>query len=117
MWAMMSSPLLMGTDVVGLSPANLAILSNPAVIALNQDSSAGAANRVWRQPCNLTDEYGQCDYSLWVRNLKNGDTVIALINNANGTLTLNASLSDIFLDARTGGTSKPAPQLEHTWDV
>ncbi|KAK4973251.1 hypothetical protein LTR28_011654 [Elasticomyces elasticus] len=117
MWAMMSSPLLMGTDVVGLSPANLAIYSNPAVIALNQDPSAAAGSRIWRHECNDTDQYGQCEQSLWVRSLKNGDTVIALINGANSTQTMNASLSDIFLDARTAGTSKPAAQLEETWDV
>ena len=48
MWAMMSSPLLIGTNVLTLTPANLAIYSNPAVIALNQDPSAGAGIRKWR---------------------------------------------------------------------
>jgi len=36
MWALMSSPLIIGTDVRTLTAPNLAIYLNPAVIALNQ---------------------------------------------------------------------------------
>lgn len=117
MWAMMSSPLIIGTDVVGLSPANLAIYSNPAVIALNQDPSAGAGQRVWRQVCDDVDEWGQCELALWIRGLSNGDTVIALINGANSSTTMTANLTDIFFGNAHAGTSKPPPQLSTTWDV
>lgn len=115
---MMSSPLIIGTDVRTLSPANLAIYSNPAVIALNQDPSAGAGYQLWRNnTCTDVDDNGQCEYSLWVRGLANGDYVIALINGANSTMTMNASLTDIFLWQSLGGTSKPAAQLSETWTV
>jgi len=117
MWAFMSSPLIMGTDVAGISAANLAILSNPAVIALNQDPSANAGQRVWRQECDDVDEWGQCEIALWVRTLANGDTVIALINGANSSQALTANLTDIFYGNSHGGTSKPAPQLRETWNV
>lgn len=117
MWALMSSPLIIGTDIRALSAANLAIYSNPAVIALNQDPSAGAATRVWRTLCNDTDINGQCETSLWVRTLDNGDFVIALLNGANSTMNMTAAASDIFFYQGVSGTYKPAPQLSQMWDV
>ncbi len=67
MWAMDSSSLLIGTDVVTLTPANFAIYSNPAIIALNQDPSATAAIRKWRFYVNDTDKYGIGEIALWTR--------------------------------------------------
>jgi alpha-galactosidase len=117
MWSLMSSPLLIGTNVLTLTPSNLAIYSNPAVIALNQDPSASAGIRKWRYLVNDTDDYGQGEISLWTRTLTNGDTVIALINGGNSSRTMNATLADIFLDQATAGTYIPAPQLKQSWDV
>lgn len=37
MWCMMSSPLLIGCDLTSLSPATLGLLTNPELIAINQD--------------------------------------------------------------------------------
>lgn len=117
MWAMMSSPLLMGTNVKELSPANLAILSNPAVIALNQDPSAAAGSLIWRDLCNDFDEWGQCERAMWVRSMSNGDMVVALINGGNSSIVMNATLSSVFIDDSTAGTSMPAPELSETWRV
>jgi alpha-galactosidase len=114
---MMASPLLIGTNVLTLTPANLAIYSNPAIIALNQDLSASAGTRKWRYLTNDTDEYGQGEISLWTREMTNGDTVIALINGGNTTRMMNATSKDIFLDQATAGTFVPAVELSESWDV
>ncbi len=37
LWAISKAPLLIGCDVTNMSPATLATLSNPEVIAVNQD--------------------------------------------------------------------------------
>ncbi|KAF2094286.1 alpha-galactosidase [Rhizodiscina lignyota] len=112
MWAMNSSPLLMGTNVLTLTPANLAIYSNPAVIALNQDPSGSVGIRKWR---TITKDGGEI--ALWTREMNNSDTVIALINAANSTMTLTATAADIFLDQSTAGSFAPAPELSESWDV
>lgn len=117
MWAFFSSPLLIGTDVRTLSPANLAIYSNPAVIALNQDPSGTAGARIWRYTCPQLDAYGQCEYQLWTRPLANGDMAVVFLNGANMTMHMNATLAEIFTNQRLSGTSKPLPQLAQTWDV
>jgi alpha-galactosidase len=117
MWALMSSPLLMGTNIPTLSPANLAILSNPAVIALNQDPSASAAVRKWRYVVDDVDDDGAGEIALWTRTVKNGDTIVALINAGNSSREMNATAADIFLDQRTAGTYKPPAELSTTFDV
>lgn len=98
MWALNSSPLIIGTDIRSISPASLSIYANPAVLALNQDPSAGAGNRVWRYTVPDVDEYGQGEISLWTRTLANRDQVVALVNAGNNSRAMNASLADIFFD-------------------
>ncbi|KAI9691396.1 MAG: hypothetical protein M1820_009684 [Bogoriella megaspora] len=134
MWALMSSPLLIGTNVLTLSPANLAIYSNPAVIALNQDPSGGAAVRKWQYFVD-PDEYGQGEIALWTRQMNNSDMVFALLNAGNSSRcgstcpdavssqanfsrrSMNTTLYDIFLDAATAGAYKAPLQLEEQFDV
>ena len=110
MWALNASPLLMGTSIPNMSPATLSIYANPAVIALNQDPSASAAVRKWREEVPDKDDYGQGEIALWTRELANGDTVIALLNAGNVSRVMSATAKDVFLD------QGPAA-LRETWDV
>jgi len=117
MWAMMRSPLIMGTDIRSLDAQSLSIYSNPAVIAINQDPAGNAGIRNWRYLVNATDEYGQGEISLWTNSLANGDYVVALVNAGNAPMMMNATLTDIFFDQSSGGSSGPSPLLKQTWDV
>ncbi|KAF2641333.1 glycoside hydrolase [Massarina eburnea CBS 473.64] len=116
MWAINSSPLLIGTNIGTLSPENLAIYSNPAIIALNQDKSGSAARRNWRYFLD-PDETGEGEISMWTRSLDNGDYVIAFLNAANTSQSMNASMNEIFFDARTAGAYQEPEQLRQTWDI
>lgn len=49
MWCIMSSPLLIGCDMTSIDEATLALLTNPDLIALNQDPLALQAYVVGRQ--------------------------------------------------------------------
>ncbi len=46
MWCMMNSPLLAGNDLRSMTPATVAILTHPEIIALNQDPLAYQARRL-----------------------------------------------------------------------
>ncbi|KAH7138310.1 glycoside hydrolase superfamily [Dendryphion nanum] len=116
MWAINSSPLLIGTNIMSLSPSNLAIYSNPAILAISQDPSAGAAIRKWRYYVN-PDETGEGEISLWTRTLKDGDQVVALLNAGNTSITMNATMNDIFFDQRTAGAYREPEELRQTWDI
>lgn len=111
--AILKSPLLIGTDVQEMSAATLSIYSNPAVLAVSQDPLGSAAHRVWKYPAAL-DANSQGEINLWAGGLFGGDYVVALVNAGDESLTLNASLTDIFFDKSTSGT---APEIDQTWDV
>ncbi|KAF2122454.1 glycoside hydrolase superfamily [Lophiotrema nucula] len=90
MWAMNSSPLLIGTNVLTLSATNLAIYSNPAIIALNQDTSAGAAVRKWRYfraPPELSTTWDV--YDLWANRMSEAEA--QAIIDGNSTMSYNAT--------------------------
>jgi alpha-galactosidase len=38
LWALMNSPLILGNDIREIKPSALALLTNPAVLAINQKS-------------------------------------------------------------------------------
>ena len=133
MWAMNSSPLIIGTEceaivllrvfdmltpcsIRTLSPSALAIYSNPAVLAVNQDPSASAGSRVWRYMVPDVDEYGQGEISMWTRTLNNSDQIVALVNAGANNRTMNASLADIFFDYGAG-RSKQANMNYDVYDL
>ena len=49
LWCMMNSPLLIGCDLTAIKPATLALLTNPELIALNQDPLCQQAYPVEKQ--------------------------------------------------------------------
>src|SRR5437867_11397609 len=62
LWALMSAPLIAGNDVRSISPSILAILTDPEVIAVDQDPLAlqavkaaddGSGHQVWYKPVDL----------------------------------------------------------------
>jgi alpha-galactosidase len=114
------SPLILGNDIRIVPAKDLAILSNPAVIAVNQDPSGSSAARRWMYSTDSTDEYGGSALQLWSGSLKSttggkyNDMVVLLINGANETMVMNATLADIFVDSGPAGT---AHQVKISWEV
>ena len=110
----------MGNDIRTIVPADLAILSNPAVIAVSQDPSGSSAARRWMYATNDTDINGRAAIQMWSGNLKSttggtqSDMVVLLINGNNDTTVMNATLADIFVDNGAAGT---APQVKMAWEV
>ena len=70
LWAMMSAPLILSSDVGKLSPDAIAILGNPKVIAVDQDPLGQTATLVKRTP----------DTDLLLKPLKGGDYAVAVLN-------------------------------------
>jgi alpha-galactosidase len=110
----------MGNDIRTIAPADLAILSNPAVIAINQDPSGSSAARRWMYATNDSDVNGRAAIQMWSGNLKSttggsqSDMVVLLINGNNNTTVMNATLADIFVDNGAAGT---AAQVKLSWEV
>ena len=114
------SPLIMGNDIRIVPPNDLAILSNAAVIAVNQDPSGSSASRRWMYNTNVTDQYGRAAIQMWSGSLISttggtyNDMVVILVNGNNDSTVMNATLADIFIDSGASGT---APQVQMSWEV
>ncbi len=70
MWAMLSAPLIMGTDVPGMTSETRAILTNQRLIGIDQDPLGIPAMR-WR---------AYDDYDIWAKPLADDRWAIALLN-------------------------------------
>ncbi|RDW89591.1 alpha-galactosidase-2 [Coleophoma cylindrospora] len=116
MWAAAKSPLIMGNDFRKIIPADLAILSNAAVIAVSQDPLGSSAARRWILP----EAGSQFTQQMWSGSLNSttggdlNDMVVMLVNGMETSAVLNASLADIFVDSGPAGT---APQVGMSWEV
>lgn len=111
----------MGNDLRDIAPQDLAILSNAAVIAVNQDPLGSSASRKWlRNPNGTVNEKDGSGNQLWAGGLKGtvdeeyNDYVVLLINGDDKEAVLNATLADIFIDA---GPKGHAPQVGMSWEV
>jgi alpha-galactosidase len=82
LWSMADSPLILGSNLAKLNPADLAMLTNQAVISVDQDGVAAA--RI------VDDGDGQA----FSKRESNGDHVIALYNtSATATTTVSVPLA------------------------
>jgi alpha-galactosidase len=81
MWAMLAAPLMAGNDVTVMPPDVRGVLTDPDVIALDQDPLGRQARRIH------TD--GRTD--VWARPLADGSTAVALLNRTDTTTVITTS--------------------------
>lgn len=70
LWAMLAAPLIAGTDVVGMTPEIAAILTNPRLVAIDQDP-LGIQGFAWMRTPEL---------EVWARPLSDDKWAIAVLN-------------------------------------
>ena len=89
LWALMSAPLIAGNDVRNMSNTTLMILTNPEVIAVDQDalgfqaikaSDDGSGLQVWYKPLSTA-----------------GARAVGLLNRGNGAATIRVDWSSLGL--------------------
>lgn len=91
MWAMLAAPLFLGTDVDALNEQTVAVISNPEIIAIDQDARGSQASLV-------SDRSGA---QVWARQLAGGDIAVALMNTTGQGQTIGATLEQL------GGEAAP----------
>ena len=89
LWAILKSPLVLGNDVPGMSDEASALVTNKAIIAINQGGSR-PANRMWKRKT----EGGYLH--LFTNLLNNGTTVVTLYNSGDAVKDTTVEFSDIF---------------------
>lgn len=91
MWCMMSSPLLIGCDMTSIPAKSLALISNPELIAINQDVLGLQAHIVKSLGNGVTL------YVKDVRTLHGTTRAVAVYNPSDSKQTFTLSMSDVDL--------------------
>jgi alpha-galactosidase len=95
LWAMMKSPLIIGTDMSLLSNDQLNLLKNPYLLAFNQDPVFGAPAAPFKWGMNpdwTWNETFPAEY--WAGEFSNG-TMIAMLNTLNSTVNKSLNFAEI----------------------
>jgi hypothetical protein len=82
LWSMLASPLLAGNRLPEMSPATVAILGNPRVIAVNQDRLGKQGRRVRRHNGR----------EVWVKQLRKRCRALLLLNRTGAQVTIKVDL-------------------------
>ncbi|MEU4303592.1 alpha-galactosidase D [Kitasatospora aureofaciens] len=90
MWAMMASPLIASANPASVNATSLALLKNPRLIAIDQDS-LGLQGRVVAGS-RLVNSSGSL---VLAKPLSNGDVAFALYNGSDSAQTLSTSLAAV----------------------
>ncbi|KAF9010268.1 glycoside hydrolase family 27 protein [Cyathus striatus] len=93
-WALMKSPLLIGTDLTKVTPQTLDILMNKEIIAINQDNVVGTSVTPFRWGINPNWSYNATHPAqYWSGESENG-TVFMLINTLDQPTTMFFNLTE-----------------------
>ncbi len=85
LWCLLAAPLFSSTDLAKLTPAQLAILTNPEVIEVDQDREGIQGHRV--------SQLGPVQ--VWVKPLSDGRMAVGLINSGESPLPASVNFSKI----------------------
>ena len=88
LWAIMAAPLIAGNDVRAMSAATKAILLNPEVIAVDQDSLGAQGILVQERPPEL---------QVWAKPLADGSRAVALLNRSAAPARITVSFARVGL--------------------
>ena len=97
MWCMMSSPLVIGCDLTGISESTLAVLKNRELIAVNQDPACSQAYVIkeYREP---GDGKQKLRGEIWVKELAGEqEKAVAFLNRSEGELEMEFNCSEAGL--------------------
>jgi alpha-galactosidase len=109
LWALMSAPLMAGNDIRTMSADVSAILRNPRLLAVNQDSLGAGGRRV--RDDGATE--------VFAKPLSDGSVAVGLLNRGDSTTTITTTAAQVGLsggpftltDLWTGTTSSTSGQI------
>jgi alpha-galactosidase len=88
LWAILAAPLLAGNDLRSMNAETHDMLTNPEVIAVDQDPKGVQGHRIWQEG----------PLEIWARPLADGSFAVGLFNRGSGTLKMTAPFSLIGMN-------------------
>ena len=86
-WSILPSPLMVGSDLRVNTPWDVALLTNPEVLAVNQDPKGLAAHCIAKGDT----------WEVWSKELADGSLAVGLFNHANDDAPVTALWKDLGL--------------------
>ena len=90
LWCLLAAPLITGNDLTQMTPETRATLTNPEVIAVDQDPLGVEGQRVW--------EEGPLE--IWAKPLAGGSKAVGMFNREQSTIKITAKFSQIGISGR-----------------
>ena len=90
LWCLLAAPLITGNDLTQMTPETRAILTNPGVIAVDQDPLGVEGQRVW--------EEGPLE--IWMKPLAGGSKAVGMFNREQSTIKITIKFSQIGIRGR-----------------
>jgi alpha-galactosidase len=90
LWALLAAPLLAGNDPGAMTPETRALLTNRAVIAIDQDPLGRGGDRVTAEG----------PLEIWSRELSDGGRAVGLFNRSDTPANIRLNLHDLGLGGR-----------------
>jgi alpha-galactosidase len=85
LWCLLAAPLLASADLTKMTPQTLAILTNPEVIAVDQDPAGIQGRRVAQEG----------PLEVWVKPLGDGSKAVGLFNRGGSAMPVTAYFRDL----------------------
>ena len=89
LWCLLAAPLFASNDLTKMTPETLAILTNPEVIAVDQDAKGVQGRHVWQEG----------PLEIWAKPLSDGSKAVGLFNREEHPMTISLKLADIGFPA------------------
>ncbi|MCU1262554.1 MAG: Alpha-galactosidase, partial [Bryobacterales bacterium] len=90
LWSMLAAPLLAGNDIRTATPSILEILTNPEVIAIDQDKLGKQGTRVSQNG----------EQEIWARELSGGAKAVGLFNRNSETAKMKVKWADVGMGVK-----------------
>lgn len=90
LWAILTAPLMAGNDMTQMTPYTLELLTNPEVIAVDQDPLAKQGRRVAQEG----------PLEVWMKPMADGSKVVGLFNRQYTTDPMEVDFADIGISGR-----------------
>lgn len=88
LWALLAAPLLAGNDLRTMSAETKELLTNPDIIAVDQDAKGIQGHRVWHEG----------PLEIWARPLADGSQAVGLFNRTGSAMAMTLDFSTIGLN-------------------
>lgn len=87
LWCILAAPLISGNDLANMTQETLSILTNPEVVAVNQDPAGKQGYRIWQEG----------PLQVWVKPLADGSRAVGLFNEGESTMPVSVRFKDLGL--------------------